>query len=117
MTTGSRTLRFLRTESGRLATGQTRVENAVAEMDVHQEYFESLSPEAKQLVVLQSILYEGSWGEMVLDLTARRDGKPFIWKLKSRIEEDLDRIERLREYERAHDVRLNRYVPPHEQGA
>ena len=90
--------------------GQTRIEHAVFEMDVHQDYFECLPPEAKQLVVLQSILYEGSWDEMLSDLTARRDGKPFIWKLKSRIEEDLDRIERLREYECLHDVRLATYV-------
>jgi hypothetical protein len=69
-----------------------------------------LSHEEVQLVVLQVILYDRSWDEMVRDLTARREGKPFVFKLKNRIEEDLQRIEKLRGYEREHGIRLGDYV-------
>ena len=80
-------------------------------MDPHEAYFRSLPREEMQLIVLQLVLYDGLWDEMIEDLVARRDGKPFVFKLKSRINEDLQRIEKLRDYERKHGVRLGDYVP------
>ncbi|OQB85527.1 MAG: hypothetical protein BWX88_01793 [Planctomycetes bacterium ADurb.Bin126] len=62
------------------------------------------------LVVLKHELYEGSWDEMVADLRARLEGRPFIFKLANRINDDLVRIERLREFERDHRVDLSEYV-------
>lgn len=87
-----------------------RGRQAAFEMDPHETYFQSLSAEAKQLVILQRILYEGSWEEMIQDLEARQQGRPFIYKLQTRIEEDLDRIRLLAEYEKHNDVRLSNYV-------
>jgi hypothetical protein len=83
-------------------------------VDPHEAYFRSLSSEEEQLIILRDFLYEGDWDEMLQDLRDRQGGKPFIFKLNSRIEEDIRRIERIREYERAHKVDLGRYVQPEE---
>ncbi len=83
-------------------------------VDPHEAYFRSLSPEEEQLIVLRDFLYEGDWEEMLRDLRDRRSGKPFIFKLTTRIDEDIQRIERLREYERTHRVDLGSYVQPEE---
>jgi hypothetical protein len=83
-------------------------------MNPHEAYYRSLPPEEMQLVILQEILYEGSWDEMVEDLIARKEGKPFVFKLQTRIDDDLKRIERLRAYERAHGAHLGEYVPREE---
>lgn len=62
------------------------------------------------LVVLKRELYEGSWEDMTADLKARLQGRPYIFKLASRIEEDLGRIDRLRAFEQAHGVDLSDHV-------
>jgi hypothetical protein len=64
------------------------------------------------LVVLKRELYEGSWDEMEADLRARLAGGPYIFKLVHRIEEDLNRIERLRRFEQGNGVDLSEYVEP-----
>ena len=51
-------------------------------------------------------LYGGSWQEVEDDLHARLSGKPYIFKLATRIEEDLERIECLRSFEQANGVDL-----------
>jgi hypothetical protein len=79
-------------------------------MDPHEAYFRSLTPEESNLLVLREILYEGSWGEMVADLAARREGKPFVFKLQTRIEEDLERIQKLKAYEERNGVNLGKFV-------
>ncbi|MFP4107246.1 MAG: hypothetical protein ACLFVU_14330 [Phycisphaerae bacterium] len=84
---------------------------ASAERDDNVERFvESLSREDRMLVVLKNELYEGSWDEMVEDLRARLEGRPYIFKLAHRITDDLERIRRLRDFERAHEVDLARYI-------
>ena len=62
-------------------------------------------------MILREFLYEGDWEEMLQDLRARREGKPFVVKLSTRIEEDIKRIEKLKEYERSHEVDLGEFVP------
>lgn len=47
---------------------------------------------------------------MKADLTGRRDGKPFIFQLASRIDEDLERIARLARYEEEHNLDLGAYL-------
>jgi hypothetical protein len=74
----------------------------------HREFFRSLSREERQLILLRDELYDGSWDEMVEDLRDRLAGKPYIFKLMNRIEEDLARIERLRKYEGEQGVDLGR---------
>jgi hypothetical protein len=72
----------------------------------HQSYYDSLSEEAKMLLVLRDELYMGSWDKMVEDLRNRLKGRPYIFKLVNRIEEDLERIETLRSYEEKHKINL-----------
>ena len=62
------------------------------------------------LVVLKKELYEGSWDEMIADLRTRLDGRPYIFKLAHRISDDLQRIERLKEFEDGVGLRLSDYV-------
>ena len=62
------------------------------------------------LVVLKRELYEGSWDDMEADLRARLEGRPYIFKLASRITEDLERIARLRAFEAEHGVDLAEHV-------
>jgi len=62
------------------------------------------------LVVLKRELYEGSWDEMVADLKARLEGRPYIFKLAHRIVDDLERIDRLRDSEGQFGVDLSDYV-------
>ena len=64
------------------------------------------------LVVLKRDLYEGSWDDMVADLQARLEGRPYIFKLAHRIADDLERIERLRDFERRCKVDLSDHVEP-----
>lgn len=66
--------------------------------------------EERMLVVLKRELYDGSWEEMEIDLRARLAGRPYIFKLAHRINDDLERIARLRVFERDHGVDLGDYV-------
>ena len=74
------------------------------------ENVRQMSREERMLVVLKRELYEGSWNEMVVDLKARLDGGPYIFKLAHRIEDDLQRIDRLRRFESRCNVNLSDYV-------
>jgi hypothetical protein len=69
-----------------------------------------LSPEEKVLVIIRDELYDGSWEEMVEDLRARLQSRPYVLKLTSRIETDIERIERMREIERNREINLADYV-------
>lgn len=83
--------------------------SAAADERVRQ-FVDSMPSEERMLVLLKRELYEGSWDEMVADLKARLDNRPYIFKLAHRITDDLERIERLREFERRHRVDLSDYV-------
>ena len=75
-----------------------------------RRFVRQLSREERMLVVLKRNLYEGDWDGMVADLKARLEGKPYIFRLASRITDDLERIERLRNYEEKHKVNIGDYV-------
>jgi len=75
-----------------------------------RQFVTSMTDEERMLVVLNSELYEGNWDEMLADLRGRLDGHPYIFKLAHRIEDDLDRIARLREFEGDSGVKLSDYV-------
>lgn len=76
-----------------------------------QQFARSLTREERMLVVLKRELYEGQWDEMIADLRARLAGGPYIFKLANRIEDDLERIERLRSFENQHQVDLSELFP------
>lgn len=74
------------------------------------EYVNRLSDEHKMLVALKSQLYGGSWEPMLDDLRNRLAGKPYIFKLVHRIQDDIERIEEMRKFEAEHKVDLADYV-------
>jgi hypothetical protein len=74
------------------------------------DYVNRLSDEYKMLVALKSQLYGGSWDPMIDDLRNRLAGKPYIFKLVHRIQDDIERIEEMRKFEVEHKVDLADYV-------
>ncbi len=92
-------------EPARTSNSQdSNVENAVT------DYVRTLSDEHKMLVALKAQLYDGSWDSMVDDLRNRLAGKPYIFKLVHRIQDDIERIEQMRKFETEHGVDLADYV-------
>ena len=83
--------------------------SAAADERVRQ-FVDSMPSEERMLVLLKRELYEGSWDEMVADLKARLENRPYIFKLAHRITDDLERIGRLREFEKRNRVDLSDYV-------
>jgi hypothetical protein len=69
-----------------------------------------LSPEEKILVIIRDELYGGSWDEMIEDLNARLESRPYVFKLAGRIESDIERISRLRSIEEERDIDLADFV-------
>ena len=91
-------------ESVRMSRSDENVESTVA------DYVGRLSEEHKMLVALKSHLYGGSWDPMLDDLWNRLAGKPYIFKLIHRIQDDIERIEEMRKFEVEHEVDLADYV-------
>lgn len=58
-----------------------------------------MKPEEKMLVQLREELYQGNWKNFLKDLKDRLKDRPYIFKLANRIEEDIERIEKLQAYE------------------
>jgi hypothetical protein len=73
-------------------------------------YVGSLDNEHRMLVVLKSQLYSGKWEPMVDDLENRLSGKPYIFKVSNRIKDDVERINEMRDFEKAHQVDLADFV-------
>jgi len=74
------------------------------------DYVGRLSDEHKMLIALKAHLYGGSWEPMLDDLKNRLAGKPYIFKLANRIQDDIERIERMQEFEAEHGIDLADYV-------
>lgn len=85
------------------------LENSSADRSV-DDFVSRLSNEHKMLVILKSQLYDGRWESMLDDLNNRLAGKPYIFKLVSRIKEDVERIEELKSFEADHGIDLSDYV-------
>jgi hypothetical protein len=77
---------------------------------VVSDFVNSLSEECRMLVVLKAQLYSGSWDPMLDDLKNRLSGKPYIFKLANRIQDDIERIERMADFEKEHNLDLADYV-------
>lgn len=74
------------------------------------EFVNSLSAEHKMLIVLKRQLYGGKWEPMYQDLKNRLTGKPYIFKLANRINDDVERIDQMREFEKQNNVDLCNYI-------
>lgn len=84
--------------------GETAVSKAVS------DFVNGLSDEHRMLVVLKSQLYDNTWEPMLDDLRNRLSGKPYIFKLVNRIQDDIRRIEEMQEFEAEHDIDLADYI-------
>lgn len=73
-------------------------------------YIAGLSDEHRMLVVLKSQLYGGSWEPMLDDLKNRLEGKPYIFKLVNRINDDLERIQEMKEFEEKNNIDLADFI-------
>ncbi|MHC4759206.1 MAG: hypothetical protein ACYTE8_11165 [Planctomycetota bacterium] len=74
------------------------------------EYVNRLSEEHRMLVVLKSQLYDNNWLPMLDDLKNRIAGKPYIFKLMNRIQDDIERIEEMQHFEKINKVDLTDYI-------
>ena len=84
--------------------GDTAVSKAVS------DFVDSLSDEQRMLIALKAQLYNGTWEPMLDDLRNRLAGKPYIFKLASRIQDDIGRIEQMSEFEAEHNIDLADYI-------
>lgn len=78
--------------------------------EVVSGFVNGLNEECRMLVVLKRQLYEGSWEPMIEDLQNRLSGKPYIFKLANRIQDDIERIEEMLEFESTHRIDLTELV-------
>jgi hypothetical protein len=76
----------------------------------HQKFCDALPAEERMLVVLRDELYSGSWDRMLADLKDRLKGRPYIFKLVNRIQDDMSRIEKLQDYEKKNGVNLAEFI-------
>ncbi len=74
------------------------------------DYVKTLGNEYRMLVVLKAQLYGGRWEPMLDDLKNRLAGKPYIFKLTNRINDDVERISEMQEFEEMHGVDLADHV-------
>jgi len=77
---------------------------------LHDKFASGLSPDERTLVTLRDELYGGSWEQMLGDLRDRLKGKPYIFKLVNRIQDDIARIEKLSDYEKKHKINLAEFL-------
>lgn len=73
----------------------------------------NLTDEQRMLVMIRDTLYEGSWGDFMHDLQARRDSKPHVFDivpasdtLRATICAHLAQIAQLRSWEQKHGATL-----------
>ena len=75
-----------------------------------RQFVSNMTPEEKMLMTLRDELYGGQWDEMQTDLEERLAGRPYVFKLASRIEDDLARIRRMKAIEDENKVDLKDHV-------
>jgi hypothetical protein len=90
--------------------GKNNRSTGTAVKRVVDDYIAGLSDEHRMLVVLKAQLYGGKWEPMLDDLNNRLVGKPYIFKLVNRINEDIERIQKMREFETEHNIDLADYI-------
>jgi len=85
-------------------------ERKTAVSQVVRDYAGRLSNEHRMLIILKAQLYGGTWEPMLDDLQNRLAGKPYIFKLVTRIKDDIARIEEMKKFEEEHHTDLADHV-------
>jgi len=75
-----------------------------------EQFVAGLAEEEIMLLRLRDELYDGRWDAMLADLNDRLQGRPYVFKLAHRIQDDIERIERLNRFERQTNVNLADYL-------
>ena len=75
-----------------------------------RRFMAQITDEQKLLLVLKRELYDRDWAPMITDLQNRLEGRPYVLTLAHRIEDDLERIEKMRNLEQQHGVDLSDYI-------
>lgn len=84
--------------------------------DSHGEFARKLRSEDKILIRLVEDLFDGNWDAMIEDVRDRQAGRPYLFEqpwasnAAERLSEHLDWIQRLRDYEAEHKIRLVNYL-------
>jgi len=91
-----------------MATSTSNKQGATAEPV--RRFLETISRQDRMLLVLRQKLYAGDWRPMVTDLRHRMEGRPYVFRLSERIEDDLQRIQRMSDLEQRHDVHLGELI-------
>ncbi len=76
----------------------------------HKRFGSRLSTEERLLVGLRDEVYEGSWNRIKTDLKDRLAGRPYVVKLATRIQDDLESIKKIAEYEREQGIDIAEYL-------
>jgi hypothetical protein len=84
--------------------GKTAISKVVS------DFVNGLSEEHRMLIVLKAQLYDGTWKPMLDDLRNRLAGKPYIFKLANRIQDDIERIEQMQKFEDEEKIDLADYI-------
>ena len=90
--------------------GNTDKSSEAAVSKVVSDFINGLSDEHRMLVVLKAQLYDNTWEPMLDDLQNRLAGKPYIFKLANRIQDDIRRIEEMQEFESENNIDLADYI-------
>ena len=90
--------------------GNTDKGSETAVSKIVSDFVNGLSDEHRMLVVLKAQLYDDTWEPMLDDLRNRLSGKPYIFKLVSRIQDDIGRIEEMQEFESENHIDLADYI-------
>lgn len=74
------------------------------------EFARGLAETERIALIVRDELFGGSWENMRKDLEARAAGKPYVFRLASRIDEDLKAVAKLSAFERRRKVNLAEYL-------
>ena len=74
------------------------------------KFVRGLAEKERIALIVRDELFGGSWENMRRDLEARAAGRPYVFKLASRIEDDLKAVRKLRAFERRHKLNLADYL-------
>jgi hypothetical protein len=75
-----------------------------------KQFLRGITENERVALAIRDELYNGSWERMREDLEARSAGRPHVFRLASRIEEDLRIIEELSAFEQRLGINLSEYL-------
>ena len=79
-------------------------------LTVAEDFMLRLPKSESALIVLRDELYKGNWRAMVKELQDRLTIKPCFPPLQKKIQDDLDSITKLRNFEREYGVNLSKFI-------